>query len=149
MGGLYFQEPHSYNYSAKLVKVWGSHTIKTGVDSRYSEATVTYPQGINFAFTKGTTQVTYQPPPNPNATGDPYATFLLGAPDNGSSASYQPPSDISLHYWGGYIQDDYKLNRRITLNIGLRYEFESAPVDASEPLSAFAESGCGKSDVTE
>ena len=129
VGGLYFQEPHSYNYSGKLVKVWGSHTIKTGVDSRYSQATVTYPQGINFTFTKPATQVTYQPPPNPNATGDPYATFLLGVPDNGSSASYQPPSNISLHYWGGYIQDDYKLNRRITLNVGLRYEFESAPVD--------------------
>ena len=129
LGSLYFQEPHSYNFNAKLAKTWGAHNIKTGIDSRYSAVTLSYPQNLAFNFTSATTANTFNSP-NVNLSGDPYATFLLGAPDNSSRAGFTPPANISLHYYGGYIQDDYKLNRRITLNIGLRYEFESAPVDA-------------------
>ncbi|HEX4166593.1 MAG TPA: TonB-dependent receptor [Bryobacteraceae bacterium] len=129
LGSLYFQEPHSYNFNGKLAKTWGQHSIKTGIDSRYSAVTLSYPQQMAFNFTSATTANTFNNP-NINLSGDPYATFLLGAPDNTSQAAFTPPANISLHYYGGYVQDDYKLSRRITLNVGLRYEFESAPVDS-------------------
>ena len=128
LGSLYFQEPHSYNFNGKLAKAWGKHNFKTGIDARYSAVTLSYPQQLAFNFTSATTASTFNNP-NINVSGDPYATFLLGTPDNGSQAGYTPPANISLHYYGGYVQDDYKLNRRITLNAGLRYEYESAPVD--------------------
>ncbi len=129
LGSLYFQEPHSYNFMGKLSKTWGKHNIKTGIDSRYSAVTLSYPQQLAFNFTSATTAATFVNP-NIKLSGDPYATFLLGAPDDSSHAGFTPPANISLHYYAGYVQDDYKLNRRITLNLGLRYEFESAPVDA-------------------
>ncbi len=129
VGSLYFQEPHSYNGNAKLGKTWGPHNLKTGIDVRYAAVTLAYPQQLAFNFTSATTAATFVSP-NVNLSGDPYATFLLGAPDNSSTAGFTPPANISLHYYGGYVQDDYKLSRRITINAGLRYEYESAPVDA-------------------
>src|SRR5581483_8382652 len=99
---LYFQEPHSYNFNAKLSKTWGSHNIKTGIDSRYSGVTLSYPQNLAFNFTSATTANTFNSP-NVTLSGDPYATFLLGAPDNSSRAAFTPPANISLHYYGGYI----------------------------------------------
>ncbi len=129
LGSLYFQEPHSYNYNAKLAKTWGAHNIKVGLDTRYSAVTLSYPQQLAFNFYSATTANTFNSP-DVTVSGDPYASFLLGAPDDTSHAGYTPPANISLHYYGGYVQDDYKLSRRITLNVGLRYEYESAPVDA-------------------
>jgi len=38
--------------------------------------------------------------------------------------------------WSFFFQDDFKLNRRITLNLGLRYEFETAPFEYSRMYSA-------------
>ncbi|HZQ52660.1 MAG TPA: carboxypeptidase regulatory-like domain-containing protein [Bryobacteraceae bacterium] len=127
IGNLYFQEPHSYNFTAKLEKVWGPHSLKTGFETRHATAHLSYPGTLAFQFTSATTASTFISP-NVNLSGDPYATFLLGIPDNASSASFTTPATVSLHYLAGYIQDDYKLSRRITLNLGLRYEFESAPV---------------------
>ena len=136
VGNLYFQEPHSYNFTAKIAKTWGSHNLKTGLETRYAAAHLSYPGNLRFQFTSAATASTFVSP-NVNLSGDPYATFLLGAPDNGSSASFTGPADISLHYYGGYLQDDYKVSRRMTLNFGLRYEFESAPVDGQNRYTRY------------
>ncbi len=136
VGSLYFQEPHSYNFTAKLAKTWGSHNLKTGIESRYAAAFLAYPGNLQFRFTSAATANTFLSP-NVKLSGDPYATFLLGLPDDASSASFLQPADVSLHYYGGYVQDDYKLSRRITLNFGLRYEFESAPVADQNQYTRF------------
>jgi hypothetical protein len=40
-----------------------------------------------------------------------------------------PTTSPNVHYWGFFVQDDYKLTSRLTLNLGLRYEYEIAPYD--------------------
>jgi hypothetical protein len=91
---------------------------------------------MSFNFGAATTSSTSINAPT-NVSGDPYATFLLGAPDDGSGAHYMTPSQVSVYYYGAYAQDDFKLSRRITLNLGLRYEYESAPVDAQNRYTRF------------
>lgn len=137
VGNLYFQEPHSYNLTAKIAKTIGAHNLKSGVETRYETANLSYPGNLQFRFTSAATANTFISP-NVNLSGNPYATFLLGAPDNsGSSASFTGPADISLHYYGAYIQDDYKVSRRLSVNVGLRYEFESAPVDSQNRYTRY------------
>ena len=133
---LYFQHPHSYNVSAKVVRTQGRHNLKFGLETRRQSAFASLPTNITLNFGAAMTSSTFVNAPT-NVSGDPYAAFLLGAPTDGSSAAYTTPSQVSIYYYGAYAQDDFKLSRRITLNLGLRYEYESAPVDSQNRFTRY------------
>ena len=75
-----------------------------------------------FTFTSAFTQG-----PNPNvggtATGDAIASLLLGFPASGAF-NIGTPNDLYTHYVGGYIQDDFRLRSNVSVNFGVRYDFE-------------------------
>jgi hypothetical protein len=102
-----------------LAWVHGAHTIKSGVDfeqaTLYSQATLA--ARASFAFNG----VYTQNPQDRPGTGSGFADFLLGQT---STAVITTPStgDIRQHTFETYIQDDWKVNPRLTLNLGLRYE---------------------------
>ncbi|MBX5495532.1 MAG: TonB-dependent receptor, partial [Bryobacteraceae bacterium] len=76
--------------------------------------------------------LTANTPVNPNTldTGSGVASFLLGAMDPGATQMIGGPApDPHIKYWGMFFQDDWKLNRNITLNLGLRNEYETAFYD--------------------
>ena len=62
----------------------------------------------------------------PNRVGGyDYASFLLGAPNTGSVDFNRGDGVYSLNYGGGYVQDDWRVSSRFTLNYGVRFEHES------------------------
>jgi Carboxypeptidase regulatory-like domain len=74
-------------------------------------------------------------------TGHPVADFLLGYYSGGSvfqpSAFSNPsaagnPREYNFQYLAPYIQDDWKVNERLTLNLGLRYDFRTAPYETND-----------------
>jgi hypothetical protein len=106
-------------YLDNLSWIKGRHTIKVGVD--FEQVTlygyVTLSARPNFDFTGVYTQ-------NPQAragTGSPFADFLLGWV-NDYTTSTRPRNWSRQHTFESYIQDDWKVSQKLTVNLGVRYE---------------------------
>jgi Carboxypeptidase regulatory-like domain/TonB dependent receptor len=111
--------------SADFIKTLGRHTLSfgfMGVDGIYNVGGITQTTlTFNGTFTDG------PDPNNPTAnTGNGVAQTLLGVLDGGSTGTRFNPA-IVKHYLGGYLQDDWKPIPKLTLNLGIRYEVQTAP----------------------
>jgi hypothetical protein len=135
-GGYWYQHPQSYNYSGRLSKNLGRHYIKFGAESRLLRGSSVRPNLMNFRFAPALTADTFIAP-NTRLRGDGWATFLLGAVDSGSQAQHIPLQKPRTDFYGAYFHNDFKVNRRLTLNMGLRWEYETGLYDAEDRLSRY------------
>ena len=94
----------------------------------------TYRTRPSFIFNAAATADTFQ---NPNTAiyGDQYASFLLGALDPTTEVVGGGVPNPITNFYGIFFQDDWKVNKRLTLNLGLRDEYESAWHDSAHLLS--------------
>lgn len=123
----WIQDPHHYSGHATVRRTQGVHNLKGGFESRFHRSRVHMPNLMGFGFLPTSTSDTYQNP-NWGLTGDSWATFLTGAVEL-AQAAYIAPERTNVNYYAAYFQDDFKLSRNVTLNLGLRWEYETAPVD--------------------
>ena len=110
-----------YAYYDNLSWTKGKHNMKFGVYfSPYQSNTQYdfYGNGV-FSFYGPSTSV---------GSGTDLADFLLGLPDNYFQAA-NALSDIRTHQIAGYAQDDFHISRRLTFNLGLRYEYAEPKYD--------------------
>jgi hypothetical protein len=133
---MWFQQPHQYSWHARLSQGRGSHYLKYGGEARYHRSNVIFPNPNSFTFTQNYTADSAIGP-DTRRYGDSYATFLLGAIDNSSWARYTEQQNVNVHYYAAYVQDDWKATRRLTLNMGLRWEYETPPWDTHDRLSRY------------
>jgi hypothetical protein len=125
----WFQHPQANFFAGKISKQSGSHYLKMGAEFRNHRTDAIRPQTFNFHFRPHETAATWISP-NTRLSGDGWASFLLGAANPGGSwARHEPFKKDTVNFLGLFIQDDFKLSRRLTLNLGLRYEYESAIYD--------------------
>lgn len=118
-----------HNLNATITWSVSKHNVRFGFDwrnlreNRNRFATSVSPDlSYNSTFTRGPLDTAAAP-----QVGGEIASFLLGIPAGSMAvnASYAERNSI----YGFYVQDDYKLTRKLTLNLGLRYEVESATTE--------------------
>jgi len=114
---------YGHSVNASVSKLLGRHTLKGGFDFRVIGMKLFargQPSG-RFFFDSGFTRG-----PNPLTGGalqNSLASFLLGFPSSGD-ITIGSPNNFFINYYAGYVHDDFRVNTRLTLNLGLRYEFE-------------------------
>lgn len=119
---------YSRNLFTQISKEVGRHSIKGGIDYRQIDLSYTDLSNApgNFTFTGQFTQSS----PTVQNGGSAIADLLLGLPVSGQIESSQRFYQY-VNYWGAYVQDEFRITRRLTLNGGLRYEYETGLKDAN------------------
>src|SRR5208283_3485067 len=128
------EKQYSYVIGDNLNWTRGRHALKFGGELRFEEFTLLEP-----AAGRGTLGFGNDFTDNPGAIatgGDAFATFLLGIPDGGSITAI---NNVVYHrqIYAGYALDDFKVTPRLTLNLGLRYEFFSTVKEADNKQGTF------------
>ena len=109
--------------SGSVNKFIGGHTIKFGGEFKHNFLDYLQP-GFPSGQVGFSSQVTRQLQNTNNALqGNGLATMLLGW-GTGGQFHIDPKAFTRSRYMGYYFQDDWKVNRKLTLNLGLRYEFD-------------------------
>jgi hypothetical protein len=124
---------YSWSANGTASRLVGRHTFKAGMDYRtIGNKTQSFAGGAgDFRFDRRYTSA--NPAVNgvngATPSGNALASLLLGYPSgdpgNQSRIQVSSPADYYVHYFGGFIQDDFRVNAKFTLNAGLRIEHET------------------------
>jgi hypothetical protein len=121
------------SFIATVNKVAGAHSLRTGMEfRRYRETDHFFGNDqtgrFNFdaTWTRGPLD---NSPTAPGSLGQSFASFLLGLPGSGSLAVPAEYDERSTT-WGVFLQDDWRIGTKLTVNLGVRYEFETPLVEA-------------------
>jgi len=105
----------------------GRHSFKMGVNIwRYQINDQNKPQSVRGAFDF-----------DDRLSGFSYANFLLGYPSGATRSIARPNAYPRSTQYGFYFQDDFKLHKRVTLNYGLRYDYQSPWVEKYNRMFTF------------
>jgi outer membrane receptor protein involved in Fe transport len=118
-------------------KTLGAHTVRFGFDGRFTEGYNNQSGAASGSFGFSASQTAAGTNTSVTAgTGSAYASYLIGAV---SSASVQLAQGTAYRKWqyAGYIQDDWHVNQRLTLNLGLRYDYQAQPYEKNNGLGDF------------
>ena len=111
----------------------GSHSLKFGIEYRSYQPHIRRTNDTSGRFDFNRLETAF--PGRGSTSGYSFASMLLGAVHSGElrfPAVRRPRG----RYFGSYVQDDYKLTPKLTLNLGLRFEFNQAPYEAEDIGSA-------------
>jgi hypothetical protein len=151
----------TFQIFSALNKTTGRHSLKTGVDLRqYRNSQINY-GSASGSYTFGTNW-TRGPLDNSSASplGQDLASFLLGLPTAGAFDVNSARTNSS-GYYALFLQDDWRVSSSLTVNVGLRYEFETPTTErynrttngfdltSANPISAQALAAYAKSPIAE
>ncbi|MFB3826942.1 MAG: carboxypeptidase regulatory-like domain-containing protein [Bryobacteraceae bacterium] len=116
------QVNNTWQLSDSVSWMRGNHSLKFGGEARWLQT-----NGADFVLSQGrfnfnSLETALLTPAGRTATGDAFASFLLGAVDSGAMNVLAVVPGLRYRYLAFFAQDDWKVSRKLTLNIGLRYD---------------------------
>jgi hypothetical protein len=124
----YYVPQTIYTIASDFTKVKGKHSLAFGFSDFWS-----FLDGGHFANTVLPFQTITTAGPDPQLatpnTGDGFASFLLGVGGGNPFTGFNQFPAMSKKFLGWYLQDGWRVTPRFTLNLGLRYEIQTAPTE--------------------
>lgn len=114
---------NTYSAQGSVSKFLGTHSLRSGIDARLTHY-LDYTTGNPFYFNSNAsyTRRTWNLTASESDSGDSFATFLLGSPASGY-VDYRVRPWFRSWYVAPWFQDDWKVTKRLTINFGLRWDF--------------------------
>jgi hypothetical protein len=136
---------HTMNFGGEFRRVWDN---ALGASSGAPSGTFTFRRGtplpIDIPSASGENDI-----PAGTASPDPILSFMTGAPGSYTRAMPFPgfgppgggfaPFGVRRYHLYGWFQDDFKVNRALTLNLGLRYEYNSVPHEVANRFTGIVD----------
>jgi len=126
----------TYQLSGILTKIAGKHTLKIGAETRRFYDNVWQAGGGVFSFQAGPVAEIAgrefgfnSDISNAHAMG----AFLIGVNNQANGNGFQSRAN-NFNYYAGFVQDDYRVSRKLTLNLGLRWDMESPVTERFDRL---------------
>lgn len=122
------------NYFDNFTALLGRHSLKMGVTVNIYRKKENHLTGLNsgsFSF------LTTPRPTGTSIANQAWANFLLGNVATFQQASNDLTPDLRQTQWEGYFQDDYRVRKNLTLNLGLRLSWFPSVRDANKLLTNF------------
>ncbi len=117
---------NTFQVGDTLTMIRGSHSIKIGAELRDLQL-----NGYVEVYSRGQISFTGA------LTGSGIGDLLLGLPTLGIQSQYTGPQTLRSKSWSAYFQDDWKVTRKLTLNLGVRYSYDSPATDPTNRMSTF------------
>ena len=131
-----------------VTKIHGSHSFTMGWQEIWVANYEQFLDPAGFSFDRG---MTNGPDPKDalSSTGYGFASFLMGTgaqsaaagqftlPGAGGQFGFQPNVSEMKKYRGAYFQDDWKATRKLTVNLGIRWDMQTAPTERFNRLWVF------------
>jgi len=134
-GGGTYSQATAAAWTEVLTKVMGRHTAKVGFEGDELRYNLNAPASNigTFNFTRGFTQKNIST--SDANSGDPMASFLLGA-INSDTVSWNITPAFDQKYLGFFLHDDWRVNNKLTLNMGIRWDYESPMTERHNQMNA-------------
>jgi len=119
-----YETDDTYSLQPNVTWIHGRQTVRAGVEFRLYNQDFLQPGAAdgNYTFSKAWTQA--NPLRADAASGNEFASFLLGVPASGS-VDHNIDAAYRNYYYAAFVQDDWKLSPTLTVNLGLRWDYET------------------------
>jgi hypothetical protein len=129
------EDPLAQDFNGSIIKIAGTHSLKFGGEFRILRMNFFqygYPTG--YFYTDGS-WTRYDPQVTTDNTGFSYADFLMGLSSTSSYIDNRPKTIQTSEYAAFYGEDNWKVTPKLTLNLGLRYDFEIPRIENNNQLT--------------
>jgi hypothetical protein len=129
-----FRGALTWDFTDTVTVVKGSHSLKLGAEYRLLQGNnyqASYPSG-QFNFVSGLTGN----PQSQSGTGSAYAAFMLGAVSTAQGTTHLGESEKGFTM-SGFVQDDWRVTKKLNVNLGLRYDYQQPPYERNCGTSNF------------